>query len=218
MQKLTDKSKQIRVPRGYISYSQFEMVNRSEDEYVRKYIHGEAARTSRYMEFGTSFAKVLEGADTNDDIVAMVKEMVPRYKHAEFEIESILKAKGREVKLFGKIDTYDDAPTHRFLDYKTGKVKWTQEKANKSEQLLFYNTMIWIQHRVVSESGIVWAETEDYTNPEEPEDIDVVFTGKVITFPVKHAHADVLKMMGKIFQTAERIEYLYERELGEVFG
>ncbi len=194
------------------------MVNRSEDEYIRKYIHGEAARTSRYMEFGTAFAEVLEGADTTDDIVAMVKEMVPRYKHCEFEMESILKVKGREVKLFGKIDTYEGEPMHGFWDYKTGKVKWNQQKADKHGQLLFYQVMIWIKHRVIPKTGIVWAETEDYTNPEEPEDREVVFTGRVEQYPVTHTQGEILEMMGKIFKTAERIEYLYDRELNEVFG
>lgn len=209
--------KTIRLPRGYLSWSQFDLFNRNEDAYIREYIQGEERRNGwaqeRAMEFGKTIAQVLEGTDTDDDIVALMKATVPKYQKSEYEVKASLKAKGREVMLLGKLDSYEHTDIPKFLEYKTGKWKWTQEKANKHGQLLFYKVMLWINLGKIADSKLVWIPTEESDigelclSGEEPK-----------VFDVTHTQADILSMMGKIIRTAERIEYLMDAEINDVFA
>jgi len=207
--------KTIRLPKGYLSWSQYDLLNTNEEAYIRQYIRGEERKNGwaqeRAMEFGKNIANVLDGENTDDDIVSLMKATIPKYPKPEEPIEAILRAKGREVKLLGKIDSYDPEP--KFLEYKTGKWKWTQEKANKHGQLLFYKVMIWINERKNAGSKLVWIPTEESDYGE------LCLTGEEPkVFDVYHTEADILSMMGKIIRTAERIEYLMDREVNDIFG
>ena len=207
----------IKLPRGYLSWSQYDLFNRNEDAYIREYIRGEERRNGwaqeRAMEFGKNIAEVLEGTDTDDDIVSLMKATVPKYQKSEEEVRAVLKAKGRELMLLGKLDSYEYTDIPKFLEYKTGKWKWTQEKANKHGQLLFYKVMLWINHGKMADSKLVWIPTEESDigelclSGEEPK-----------VFEVVHTQADILSMMSKIIKTAERIEYLMEAEINDVFA
>ncbi len=45
--------KRIKLPRGYLSWTQYDIINnRSEDEYIRKYIRNGPDITNKEMEFG----------------------------------------------------------------------------------------------------------------------------------------------------------------------
>lgn len=200
----------IKTPKGYISWSQLDLLEHNENEYIKRYILGEEREATKEQEFGKSFAQVMEGAeDTNDEIVKLVKATIPKYGHPETELRAILRAKGKEIELYGRLDDCDE--DLNFIEYKTGKWPWTQRKAEHHGQLLFYKVMGWILTGKIKKSTLVWLETENY------EDDGIVFTGRVEPFEVEHKLDDILRMATRIIRGAERIEQLYQEEIDNTF-
>lgn len=168
------------------------------------------------MEFGKRFAEVMEGQDTSDDIISLIKLSVPAYAKPEEEITATLNALGRAVKLLGKPDSYDPE-THNIYEYKTGKTKWNQDKAQKHGQVLFYKTILYINHGVIPKGTLIWIPTEDSYDEEEGRQI--AFSGALpMQFVVEHSYADILKMMQRIMKGALRMEELYLQEINNLLN
>lgn len=138
MRKSKSKQKRVKLPRPYISWTQLNLWESDQDEYIRRYVFGEKGIVSDAMEFGKEFADVMENnLDSDDPLINFCKVFLPRYKYSEKEIS----AKIGKIKLYGKIDTYEDG---RFREYKTGRTKWTQIKVDSFGQITFYALMIWL--------------------------------------------------------------------------
>lgn len=218
------KAREIKTPRGYLSWTQLDLIEKNEDEYIRTYIQGQERKIGkaqeRAMTFGKTVAEVLEGADTDDEIIRLVKATIPKYSEMEKEITATLTAHGRSVKMLGRLDSYEDTPA--FLEYKTGKVKWTQKMANKHGQLLFYKTMIWINTRKMANSKLIWVPTEDMEGEQNEwgeAELYAAFSGEPpVVFEVEHTTQDLLEMMQRVNRAALRIEELYEEEMRNVFA
>ncbi len=188
-------------------------MERSPNKYIQKYILQTGGDDSTpAMDFGKKFADVLEGKETDDEIVKLTKATIPKYAMPEAAMRVLLKTgNGREVPLLGKFDSYDPV-THDFLEYKTGKWKWTQQRAEKHGQLLFYKLMIYIANGIIPNSELIWLETEngDWGN--------IVLTGRIERFKVAHSMTDILRMMNRITRAAEEIETLYLRDIKNTFN
>ena len=207
------KDKKLLLPRGYLSPTQLTLLETDEPEYIRRYIKGVRRDSNRFQEFGSTIARVLEGAEDGDPIADLLRHTVKRYKKPEHELRATLKLQGSEIELFGKPDSYDDEPDHSIEEYKTGKWKWTPAKVKKQGQTLFYATMVWINHKVLpKEIGLTWAQTE------ETEDGEIYLTGKVERFPIVYTTADVLSMMNRMHKAAKRIDELYRAEISDIFS
>jgi hypothetical protein len=91
--------------------------------------------------------------------------------------------------------------TKEFYEFKTGKVKWTQVKADKHLQLKFYAMLIYLHYGVqVKNTELIWMET--FTNPEgivEP-------TGHIERFKVAITLKDILETMAITSKVAKEIE------------
>lgn len=216
MQTKTEANKPVQLPKGYVSWSSLQLLEQSEERWVDKYCNPDyVERSTIEQEFGKSFAEVMEGQDSSDDIVALIKMATPKYEQSEVIIEATLKAMGRSVKLLGRMDSYKEE-NHDFIDHKTGKTKWTQKMADKHGQLLFYKVMIYILYRAIPISTLVWIQTEDSYDEEEGRQI--VFTGQLpVSFVVNHTYADILKMMQRIMKGALRMEELYQQYINNIF-
>lgn len=223
----SSKAREIKTPRGYISWTQLDLIEKNEDEYIRTYIQGQERKIGkaqeRAMTFGKTVAEVLEGADTDDEIIRLVKATIPRHSEMEKEITATLTAHGRSVKMLGRLDSYEEDPDEpAFLEYKTGKVKWTQKMANKHGQLLFYKTMIWINIRKMATSELIWIPTEDVEGEQNEwgeAELHTAFTGDMpVIFAVEHTTQDILEMMQRVNRAALRIEELYQEEVKNVFA
>lgn len=213
MQSATQKQPtKIKLPRGYFSWSQLDLIEHNENEYIKKYILGHEREASKEQEFGKSFASILEGTEeTDDEIVKLVKATIPKLGHPETELRAVLRSKGKEVELFGKLDDCDEMLAN-FLEYKTGKWAWTQRKAEHHGQLLFYKVMIWLIKNKIPNSTLIWAETENY------EEDSIVLTGRIEPFEVKHELKDILMMSARIMRGAERASQLYQEEIDNTFN
>lgn len=139
----------LKLPKGYLSFSQIDLWLRSPETYRKKYYAGVKYGTTPAMEFGN---KVTLAMEKNEDWVSFI----PR--HDTFERELTVDFDGIPVLMF--IDNMD-TKINKFREQKTGKTPWTQNKVNKHLQLDIYSTGLEIHDGFVcDECDLVWVETE----------------------------------------------------------
>lgn len=200
--------KKLLNPRGYLSWTQIDMWLRSPDRYIRQYIHGDSGINNAAMRFGSRTSSALEtGEETGDTLLDTVVALLPHYEKREHEIRVPFETPAGTVDLLGKLDTFGMKKGPRFREYKTGRVPWTQSKANKHKQMPHYGSLIYLKHGVVpTEAWLDWAETEW-------EDGELCFTGKMQAFPVKLDLNDILQYLAIASRVAREIDAAYRAEL-----
>lgn len=194
--------------RGYLSWTQIDMWHRSPQRYIEKYIKGGGREiTNSGMEYGKVTSTALETGDYGDDeLLKAVGSILPRYDSPEHELKVEMDTNHGKVTLLGKLDSFD-TKTKSFREYKTGRVKWTQEKANKHKQLHHYASLIWMLYgKMPPEIHLDWIETEEV-------DGEVRFTGKILSFPVKLRLGDVIEYMAIATKAAHQIDAEYRKYL-----
>lgn len=202
--------KKLLNPRGYLSWTQVDMWERSPERYIRQYVHGAAGFENSGMTFGKEVSQALEnGAESDDTLMEALVAILPRYQLPEHEIRAILKTPYGNVELLGKLDTFGRDPI-RFREYKTGRVPWTQAKANKHRQLLHYAALVYLLHgKLPTEVWLDWAETEEV-------DGEVRLTGKILSFHVKIDLRDVLEYLADVCRVAREIDEMYRKEIDKL--
>lgn len=116
------------LPKPYVSWSQYELWNRSRAAYQRKYFMGEEQYSTVYMNAGIDFATMVEKGEALTDIVPLESE---KEYYGEVVIDG--------VKLMGKLDAYDGETIY---EVKTGTKLWDKERAENHGQLLFYQLLV----------------------------------------------------------------------------
>ena len=130
---------------NYLSWSQMNLWNKSKQQYIDKYVHGKEQFVTKEMKYGRLVAEALEYGKSDDPLIDLVVNMLPRHEYYEvpktyhmdnhWEMDDGSVFDTRAI-LFGKIDAIDsDTVIH---EYKTGKTPWTQYKVNDHGQLNFY--------------------------------------------------------------------------------
>ena len=201
------KKQYIQLPRGYLSFSQIQLWQNDKKRYAEIYFDGrDELRTSNAgMQYGKVVAEALEkGIETGDLLTDSAMLLLPKYDTADVEIRADMRTStsGPYVTVMGRPDSLDSA-TKAFLEYKTGKTSWTQEKAQKHLQLAFYAMIIYLKHKVISPSiALVWIETEPTESGIQP-------TGRMETFPVTLGLKDILATMALTAKIAKEIEVAY---------
>lgn len=199
------KKHYIQLPKGYLSYSAIALWLSDPKRYADVYFDDrtELRTSNRAMEYGKVVADALEhGIETGDLLTDAAMLMLPKYDVADQEMIAEMKTKDGWVKLLGRPDTLD-SKTFAFGEYKTGRVPWTQAKAQKHLQLALYATIIYLKHGVVpSKIDLIWIETVH-------EDGKVVPTGRVESFPVTLGLKDILETMTLVTRVAKDIEVAY---------
>lgn len=195
-------------PRGYLSYTQVALWEKSPAEYIRRYVHGEGQYTTPYMALGSAVASALEGKDTADEAVKLLVSAFPSYPQREHEMTVELPVGRRKVKLLAKVDGIDMAAA-RLGEYKTG-TKWTRKQAEQSRQLRFYHLVYWMATgRMLEDVCLHWAETAW-------SDGQLRLTGNITTFPVTHTRLDLLKEKIAVKKAFNEIETAYKKELSKL--
>jgi hypothetical protein len=153
------------------------------------------------MAYGKVVADALEaGEETGDLMTDMAMSLLPKYDIRDKEMEGVLKTKDGEIRIVSHPDTMD-SKTFALREYKTGKVKWTQKKADNWFQLKFYAMLIFIIHnKVPPEVHLDWIETFKDT------DGKIKPTGRVETFLVKISFSDIINTMAIVSRVAKEIE------------
>ena len=156
------KKKIIQTPQGYLSFSQVSLWQSNPERYKRMYFErDESARfTNDGMRFGSIVADALENQEMTGDLLTdTAMELLPKYDVRDEEIRVSMKTKDGWIDILGRPDSLD-SKTKNFIEFKTGKVKWTQKKAEKHLQLKFYAVLVYIAYGVqLDHADLVWMET-----------------------------------------------------------
>lgn len=120
----------LTLPKGYLSYSQIDKWQRSPESYRKEYYGGKKFDGNMYTEFGN--AVTLAMANQEDWV-----SFLPRF--SVFEWEFIINCDG--IPLKGSIDQFEPGP-NAFVEQKTVKNKWSDNKIQKHKQFDYYSLAI----------------------------------------------------------------------------
>ena len=140
-------------------------------------------------------------------------QMLEKYDVRDQEIIVEIKTKHGWFTVLGRPDTLNSV-TKAFREYKTGKGKWTQTKAQNHPQMIFYAMLVYLKHGVVlNEAYLDWIETQDVEEGFIDEDgFDwgkvkrVKPTGNVEHFHVTFTLGQILQCIAETIKVAEEIE------------
>ena len=178
------------------------LFQRDPEEYKRIYILGEEQYTSYAMEYGSKIHKALETGKSEDESIQSLCRLVPRYDTPEKRIT----AKIDDIPLYGIIDSYNPK-TNDFIEYKTGKTKWTQKRVDNHGQLTFYSMLIYITTKKIPKNiKLIWLRTDG-------QDI----TGDITEFDTTRDLKEVLKFTAKVKKVAKAISEMYHKEIKKTF-
>lgn len=206
--------KYIELPNGYLSYSQMSLWLSSPQRYKDQYFdrRDELKWSNPGQDFGKMFADALEKSEETGDLrtdAAML--LIPKYDIADVAINTELETPYGWLKLIAKPDSLN-SKTQDFLEFKTGKVAWTQRKAQKHLQMIYYAVSIWLHTGVKNRTAkLVWIETEVVLT-EDPFKVLVARTqptGRIEVFPVSFSDQDYADCIASMSRVASEIELAY---------
>lgn len=197
------KKKYIQLPRIYISYSQIQLWKADKKRYIELYFNGknEFRLNNSGLEYGKIFANALENEEEVGNLLTdTAMALLPKYDTRDKEINVELKTKQGWIKIIGRPDMLD-SKTKNFREIKTGRVKWTENKAQKHPQMIFYAMIIYLAYGVLlSEAYLDWVETfEDTDGVVKP-------TGRLETFHVTFTPQQIMECMAMTSRVAKEIE------------
>lgn len=196
------RKKVIQLPKGYLSYSQIQLWKTNKKRYIELYFNNrnELRLSNSGLEYGKIVADALEkGVATDDLLTDAAMSLVTQYDVRDKEIVTEIKTKHGSVGVMGRPDTMDSV-TKAFREFKTGRVKWTEGKAQKHPQMIFYAMLIYLKFGVMlSEAYLDWIETEEIDHVVKP-------TGRVETFRVTFTPQEIMECMAMTSRVAKEIE------------
>lgn len=197
------RKKIIQLPSGCLSYSQVQLWQADKTRYKEIFFNKNDG--ARFMNEGMAYGKIVAdaleaGTETGDLLTDIAMSLLVKYEVRDVEMEGVLKTKDGEIKIVSHPDTFDPK-TYAFREYKTGKVKWTQKKADNWFQLKFYAMLIYLKYGVIPpEVHLDWIETFKDT------DGQIKPTGRVETFKVNIKMSDIINTMALTSKVAKEIE------------
>lgn len=190
------------LPKNYLSYSQWSLWKKNKDRYIKEYFENSDKLNTKYLRFGSEFAKTLE--------VQHGSAYFPELKtHDSSEHEIICEIRG--VPIIAYIDSYN-TKLNIFDEYKTGKTAWTESKVQKHEQLPFYATVLKAKYGTMPEyCTLRWFETKD--GEQEGLCNDVEFTGYDKSFKREFDEREITRIEESIEKVAYEISESYKQYL-----
>lgn len=198
-------AKDILLPRGYLSYTQISLWNSSKDRYIREYFLNAPKLNTPALRYGKSIARLIESGE-HRKILPNLKV----YEKSEYEID--IEIRGVRVKMY--LDSYNNDPENpKLREYKTGIVKWTQEKVLKHKQLVMY--ALGIKHKTgkIPEVHLDWIVTEKNNIGDsfwEKVDGDRHTTGEIKEFKRIIHERELIEMENEIERVAVEISESYK--------
>ena len=184
---------------NYISWSQYQLWNKSKKQYIEKYFEGSEQFVTKEMIFGKKVHEMIETGSRN---------VLP------FDIDlfdgkaehNILVPITKSFLLRSIVDYI--SPDREIYEWKTGKTPWTQEKAEEHGQLYF-------EYMAMQEAGLnpsdtaylVWIETRNNESGE------IELTGRTETFKVKIDKKQLDHWKKQMKETRKNIEEAFEQWL-----
>lgn len=192
----------------YLSWSQLSLWRASRREYWKRYGLGEDRSQNKYFAKGRELANALEydddGESSNDELLSVVLQNIPKLQFMEYKIEATLKNGEKILSYLDSCSPFD----FDFYEYKTGKVPWTQEKVEAHDQLLFYALGLYIEggRTEVPACTLYWIETE-----EDPEK-GLIYTGVVEVFSRQFTQEEIEAFEDTIIADIEDIDAFEYKE------
>jgi hypothetical protein len=203
------KSK-ILLPKGYLSWTQIDMWNRSQRQYIDTYILNQKRFENDAMIYGKKVADALETGETDDSLIEIATVAVPKYDIAEYKLNANIETNEGVIPLFGKADTAYDPPSLGFREYKTGQVPWTQKKADRHGQITLYALMVYLNEKKLPKSiHLDWLPTENKNG-------EIQLTGDIVTFQTERSLGELIEMMTIVKRTASGISSVYNELLNQI--
>lgn len=202
------KSKALKLPKPHLSWSQIDLWNRSQKQYIEKYVYGKDGFVNGAMLYGKKFANALETGETEgDELLALATTAVQKYAIPEYRLEAVLEVEGQKIPLLAFLDTSEDPPSEGIGEYKTGVRPWTQKKVDGHKQLTLYALMVYLnEKKLPKKMHLDWVETEN-------NDGIISITGKVVHFDTSRSIGDILEMATIVKRTASEIHNMYSNLL-----
>jgi len=136
-----------------LSWSAISSWNYSKEDWAKKYIDGEAPKSSKEMDWGKKIGKLLE---TDPAYLPQV----PRHSKMEHKFSVNLSG----IPLVGYADSFCDKSHKKLLEFKTGKKPWDQKRSDEHGQITMYCLMNYITNKIKPEDmdiALVWLPTQD---------------------------------------------------------
>lgn len=192
----------MKLPRGYLSWSQYDIWSRSKEEYKKRYFIGKKPPESMEATFGKKIAKLIETDPTHDEV-----KDIPRLASPEHRIEAEIDG----VRVLGFLDSYCP-DTGKFLEYKTGRKPWTASRVRKHGQLPFYAMLIeTLRAERHPETTLIWIPTSLGPAPF----YEIVRNGPIVNFPRVIEGWEVKRMREEVVRVAGEISEYYESFIKE---
>ncbi len=137
--------------RNYISYSQ--LVSYEAGRYYEEYILGNR-RESKEMTFGKKIADGLKSGSKDKD-VEFVRMWTPKVDKREKKLLEVIEG----IRIMAELDGW--CKVKAIYEYKTGKVKWTQARADNSDQLTIYSMLAWYRYHIYPRLILIWIPTKN---------------------------------------------------------
>ena len=148
-----------KLPKGYLSWSQINLVLTNPKQYVRQYIDGDSFTGNVYTDFGSYIHDNIEQGRRPHKLPEL-----PLYSKGEVKTYTTLRRGDDELVLFGFFDGLNDGGETHYEDvigeYKTGGQLWSYNKAQKHGQLKLYSLMHQYNSGAIPRCELVTVETE----------------------------------------------------------
>lgn len=191
--------------RDYFSWSQYNVWHKSKREFWKQYNQNAESRSNKFFDKGKELAQYMEDGhiqqNCKDPMLEHVAERMPRLAIMEHKLEVPFK----NTKLLGYVDSGEEEG-RLFMEYKTGKIPWTQEKVDEHDQLLFYAYMYYVKTGIIPGCKLIWVETMDTPD-------GLMYTGEIFPFDRSFTHQEIIDFGDKILDTINEIEEYEYKEL-----
>lgn len=195
------------LPRGYLSYSAWQLWKSDKDRFRRKYYLNEDDFQTAETMFGHRIARELEDGKA-------IKG-VEKYEKAEKKITTTL---DNGLKLMGYLDGFTE-DTLKIVEIKTGhlcrqgKAPWNNLKVRRHKQLVFYCLLVKLKYGTYNPDVVLqWLETEFVDKEIEfdghtltAQSRDLALTGRVETFERHVEEWELDTMLEEIISVAHEI-------------
>ncbi len=216
---MEQKNKLI-LPKPHLSWSAISCWNSNPERFRREYFENGQKLDTKFLRFGKGIAKMIEEGKHTELLPDLIV-----YEKPEFEI----KVEVIGVPMLAYLDGYDPV-NNVFLEYKTGKIPWTQAKVQKHDQLTLYATMLKaLTGKMPEYCDLYWIETKEekkaveYQEEEEyggglqnDKRIEINVTGHIIPFHREFDEREIDRMEFVIQKAAEEISEAYQEFIKEI--
>jgi len=145
----------MKFPRNYISFSQ--ITSYEGGSFYDRYVLEKPSFENKYIRFGKHFANAMEGKFCPPEIEKLAKVFKLTLKDGipEKKGTAVYNYKGVDYNLLGYIDWLSDDVD----EFKTGKIPWTQKKADSHGQVLFYQLIMELKTGKKLDGYYHWIQT-----------------------------------------------------------